>query len=143
MNIYIFYTLSSQPCIFVQLLINCIAFLFAYLRNDKCMFSLYFTNIIQREAMLFLYSKNAKLVHALHYSSIELKSMFVVQYHVHFINENQHFIAPYALHFLSSNSVVHHDSSTSNSFLIRSMNSYDRFFEEKTYRSPQAGSAKT
>ena len=59
--------------------------------------------------------------------------MFVVQNHVHFINESQRLIAPYAFHFILSNSVVHYNSTTSNSFFIKSMNSYDWFFKEKAY----------
>jgi hypothetical protein len=95
------------------------------------MFFLYFTNVIQIEAMLLIYTEIAKSIHALHYSSIQLKCMFVVQNHVHFINEGQRFIAPYALRLISTNLVVHHDSATSNSFFLTTMNSYDPFFEEK------------
>jgi hypothetical protein len=96
------------------------------------MFFLYFTNVIQIEAMLLIYTEIAKSIHALHYSSIQLQSMFVKQNHVHFINEGQRFIAPYALRLVSTNLVVHHDSATSNSFFLTTMNSYDRFFEENT-----------
>jgi hypothetical protein len=39
--------------------------------------------------MIVIYTKNTKSVHALHFNSKQLKSMFLVQNHVHFINENQ------------------------------------------------------
>ena len=96
------------------------------------MLFLYFTNVIQIETMLFIYTEIAKSINALHYSSIQLQSMFVKQNHVYFINEGQCFIALYAIRLVSTNLVVHHDSATSNSFFLTTMNSYDRFFKEKT-----------
>ena len=107
-------------------------FFFAYVENKNCMFSLYFTNVNQIEAMLLIYTETAKSIHAMHYSSIQLKSMFVVQNHVHFNSEGQCFVALYALHLVSTNLIVHYDSAISNSFFLTSMNFYDRFFEEKT-----------